>query len=211
MKKLRNLSLTRRSICFGILAVFLGTCVAQTTLAWYKKISQSQKKIEQFRGINPEPLELVEIRDKDKPLTLSKSFKREGEWLKGTEFKLKNVFTKDIIYIEFYLNFPETTASGNEMAYPLKFGKSPETNEVQEVPTLKPNEELTFKVDENTFDRLSQFIGRRHPLASLTLLRVDLGFIVFSDHTAWQGGNYYVQDPANPRHFINVGDSLPNK
>jgi len=210
MNSLRNFRIAKRSISFGILAVLLGIGVAETTLAWYKKSIQSQKKIEQFKGIRPEPLQLIEIRDKDKPLTLSKSFKGEDEWLKGMEFKLKNVFTKDIIYIELYLNFPETTSSGNEMAFPLRFGKNPETNEIKEVPALKPSEEITLKVDGDTFSRLNQFLEKRHLISSLTLLRVDFGFVVFSDHTAWQAGNYYTQDPVNPRHFINAGEIPPN-
>ena len=211
MKKIINLNTGKRTIGLGIFAVFLGMCVAGAGSTWYKKISQSKKKIEQFKGTHSEPVELIEIRNKDdKPLALSKQFAGEDEWLKGLEFKVKNVFTKDIIYIELYLDFPETRTTGNMMSYPLHFGKLPLTNEIEDVPVLKPDEETKVKVDEQIYSRLSQFLGMRHSVASLTLLRVGIGLVVFSDHTGWQAGNYYVQDPANPRHFINVGEALPN-
>lgn len=209
MNIIQNFSLTRRSIGLGILAIFIGVYAASTSSAWYKKISQSQKKIEQFKSIHPEPVELQEIRSKNKPLVLSKVFKGEDDWLNGMEFKLKNVSTKDIIYFELYLNFPETTSSGNEMAFPLRFGKTPETSELKEVPVFKPSEEITLKIDENNYKWLTLFLEKRHSISSLSLMRVDFGFVVFRDHTAWKAGDYLVQDPANPRHYINVGETPP--
>jgi hypothetical protein len=208
-----SLSRSARSVRYSVLVLFLGLCIAGTDAARYQQPNQSKKKIELLHeSFRHKPIELVEIRDKTgKPLTLSKAFKADDEWPKGLEFKVKNVFTKDIICIMIYLDFPETTATGNMMAFPVYFGKIPLTSEVEDVPVLKPGEEATIKVDEQTYSQLKRFLETRHPVASLTRLGINLHSVYFSDHTGWLAGDYLVQDPADPRHFINVGESLPNQ
>lgn len=213
MNAFRNLNLKLRSILLGILAILIGVFTASSTSSWYQSAAQSkQKTVIQFKGVRPEPLELRAARTKNKVLVLGEQFEEDTEdWLKGMAFDLRNVFSKDIIYIELYLNFPETTSSGNEMAYAIKFGESPKTNDIKkEMPVLKPGQEITLTLNDDIYHRLSQFLQKRHPISSLTTVRVDFGLVVFSDHTAWQAGNYYVQDRANPRHFINVGEN-PSK
>lgn len=207
-----HLDMKLRSIWLGTLAILIGVVIADSTFAQYQSATEpKQRTVRQFKGVRPEPVELRAVKEQNKRLVMGEPFEANEDWLKGMAFDLKNVFSKDITYIEVYLNFPETTSSGNEMAYVLKFGENPKTNDIQkEVPILKPGEEITLTLDENTYQRLSQFLQKRHPISSLTTVRVDFGLVVFSDHTAWQAGNYYKQDPVNPRHFINVGEPPPD-
>ncbi len=217
------------SVFLGLAALSIGIYLAAKASVLHAGISQEQEKIfeKKPRARVPEIVQLAEIKargasrdseDEVKPkevikaVKMGESFEGEEHWLKGSSFRLKNHSNKEIVFIDLDLSFPETTSSGNEMAFPLKLGRRPGMPEYdsKEPLSVKPGEEVILTVDEDTYARLTRFIEKRQPISSINKVRVGIGFVIFADLTGWDGGSYYRQDPSDPRRFKNIGYEPPD-
>lgn len=198
------------SLPLAFAVVCCGMYVATSVPAWPSSLIQEEEKVfEKLRPSHPEPTEMVEIRTTKKAVKLGEKFDEGDDWLNGATFKLKNTSGKEIVYVELDLNFPETTSSGNEMSFPLKLGRRPgESNSTRAPLLLKPGEDVGITLGEKKYEELTRFIETRQPISNLTKVRVSFGFVVFNDGTAWSAGNFYRQDPNNPKRYINLGTSL---
>lgn len=207
----RNLWQRWRSLPLAFIAICIGMYIAAITSAWsLGAIQEQEKTFEKLKPSRPEPVELVEIKTAKKAVKLGAKFHDSGNWLRGTTFKLRNSSSKDIVYVELDLNFPETASSGNEMSFPIKLGRRPGADNVaSESLLVKPGDELTIRLDEKRYERLAKFIETRQPISSINKAKIRFGFIIFNDGTAWGAGNYYRQNPDNPNHYINIGPLPP--
>lgn len=214
MKINHNILQKSRSILPGFAALFLGMYLAAHTTALYSSaISGQEKSFEKRKGSMPGPVELVDIKMEQRSVGLSEKFSAGEDWLKGVEFKLRNVSKKKIIYIELDLNFPETVTGGNEMSFRISLGKRPGSSLTNSKAALlvEEEEEISFVLDEAQYKRLTNFIEPRQPMSSINTVTMEIGFIIFSDGiTAWGAGNYYRQDPHDPNHYTNVGINPPD-
>jgi hypothetical protein len=111
-----------------------------------------------------------------------------NDWLRGVTFKLKNVSEKAIVRIDLYLVFPETTSTGLQMAYSIVQGLRPGVENARGDPLLvKPGDEFSITVDERRYEGLIKFVEPRHPLSSINIAEVRIGFVYFDDNTGWGG------------------------
>ncbi len=122
----------------------------------------------------------------------------------GITFKLKNYSGREIIFIEFRLDFPETIATGNEMSSSIYVGQRPGSVAKKDPIRLKPDEELIVILDEREYTNIKKFVELRVPMSKITQVTAYPAFIIFSDGFAWNGGDYLRQDPNNPNNFINI-------
>jgi hypothetical protein len=200
-----HLSGETRSVLLGLFAISLGLFMALTTFAWFSGSSQTKMKvIEKRKLIGPEIVSIVEIQRDKKTLGLGEEFDASGDWLRGAKFKLRNESGKEIVYISFELEFPETTSSGSVMVFPIWMGQRPGTTalDTREPLSLKPDKRLTISIDDLTYARLVQFIETRQPVSSISKVIARVQFVLFEDGTGWSGGEYLHQDPKNPKAYV---------
>ena len=208
-----NLLAKVRFISIGMFAFLLGTFVAITTLAWFPGVTPRQDKVfERPSLIGPQIVEIVEIGTKSKKANFGEAFKEDGEWLKGTNFKVRNHSGKEIVYLELRCDFPETASSGNEMSFPVKLGRWPNVENQKGEPVLiKPDEEVAIALSDDVYSRLKRFIEYRQPISSINKVRAYLSFVIFSDGIGWNGIEFLRQDSSDPKHYINIGPTPPQR
>jgi hypothetical protein len=158
--------------------------------------------VSQSKNAPKEPVNIVSVVAKNKQLKLNEAFKGSDDWLRGTQLRLKNNWDKDIIYIEVRLSFPQTRASGNEMAFPLELGNLPGSPVYRDPLQLSPGQEVILPLTEKEYEGLQRFIETRQKLPSIKHLQLEVAFIVFADETAWQSGIPMKRHPTNPRGWI---------
>ncbi len=150
-----------------------------------------------------EPVEIVSVGNSRKTVKLNEKFTQDMEWLKGFKVIVKNKFNKDITYILLKLEFPETTASGNIMVFPLNYGNSPiAAVKNEKVEAVKPGKTVELALTEKNYEQLRSFIETRHLLDDLSKAEVRVGIILFEDGTGWSAGDFVRQDPDKPGKFI---------
>ncbi len=133
-------------------------------------------------------------------------------WFKGTTFYLKNNSDREVIHIQLDLIFPQTIASGHVIASQLRVGRWPgQPQTLHEPILLKPGDEIPFTLDDKKYASILKIIEKRQPVSTVTRVRVNIGFVIFSDGFGWGAGSYYRQDPNDPSRFENIGGSLPKK
>lgn len=203
----------RQFYLWALIAVSLGIFLSESTGAWPFPAAQNHGRVfEKSRDPRPKPVELVELRAANKVVKLGERFESEQDWLNGIAFKVRNSSGKEIVYLELDLNFPETANAGNEMSFPIKLGRRPGASTVLREPlSAKPGAELVVELDENKYRELARFVETRRAISDIHKVRPEIGFVVFSDGTAWGAGSYLRQDPKDPNHYINTGDTPPNQ
>jgi len=150
---------------------------------------ERQKQI--GKALDPfEPVEIVAIRNRTRQLALDETFLQEKEWLKDFSIKIKNKSEKRISFLALQLEFPETTSTGDLMAFQMYYGAHPMRKPADyenEVP-VSPGETLEMAVDVKRFDRLKKFIETRSSLDSLSRAVIRILAIHYDDGTTWSSG-----------------------
>lgn len=204
--KLFNLVSTR-SAMLGICVLVFGRVSTITPLALISAPRQNTTKVfEKRKQSPPEVVSVLEIESSNKRLMIGESFHAGEDWLKGTKFTLRNDSGREIVYIAFELEFPETTAIGDVMIFPIQVGRRPGSTITanREPLVLKSDQELTIELDEGTYTALRRFIETRQPLSSLSKVIVYVQFVAFDDDTGWSNGEYMRQTPDNPNRWAPI-------
>lgn len=122
--------------------------------------------------------------------------------------KVKNISNKPITYIGMYYDFPETKATGNIMAFPLRYGQNlrvpPSYGEPKR---LLPGETADVTLSNEQYGRLKSFLETRHLIADIHKASIRLVDVDLADGTIWDGGDQYRIDPNNPHKLIPTQDS----
>lgn len=195
------------SVLLKLAAICLGMLFAITTFALFSGSAQKRMRVFQQRKLIGQEIVSIEGIERDnRILSLGEEFSTSGEWLRGAKFKLRNDSGKEIVYISFELEFPETASSGSVMVFPIWIGHRPGTIvfDKRDPLSLKPNERLTISLDDATYAKLVKFIELRHPLSSLSKVIPRVEFVAFEDGTGWSGGEYLRQDPKNPKAYVPI-------
>ncbi|MBX3290509.1 MAG: hypothetical protein KF855_14430 [Acidobacteria bacterium] len=171
---------------------------------------QTQKRIgrEFYRN---EPVEVIDVRNHEKNVTINETFTQEADWLEGFTIKVKNNSGKAIVYFSWQLEFPETAATGNTMAFPMSYGKhklrKPEL--YKEEHPVPPGEIFELTVDDKKYNRLKSFIETRHTLDSLRSVDIRILMIHYDDGTGWSAGTQQKRDPNDPEKWIPADSMKP--
>lgn len=195
-----------------LVAVLLALSVATLTVsAWSLKrhrtqSSQTRQRVMQKAFSRNDQVEITEVRTGQKVVKEGEAFDGDEDWLNTLSLKIKNVSAKPIVYMRVHFNFPETTATGNMMSYWVAFGQLPGSSLPPhgEPLLLNPGDSLSVTLDKH-YSGIKSFVEQRHQTGDLHNVELDIGFIVFTDRTAWAASCFLQQDPANPARYINVG------
>ena len=172
------------------------------TSAWassrFVSFNQAEQKVVEYHPMPNQPVELVSVSAAGKEIKFNESFVDDVEWMKNLKFTLKNRSDKPVVYVELYLDFPETRATGNLMMFPLKFGKSKRSRMPLEDPEelLLPGSEATLQFSPNKYSRLKEFLEKRHAISmGLHKITIQVADVEFADATYWFGGSWFRIDP----------------
>jgi hypothetical protein len=194
-----------------LIALVLGGCAATSVAAWslnaHSVPGQGREKTIDKAFTRNEVVEFSEIKVSQKSVEAGKKFDEDDEWLHKVLLRVKNISDKPIVFLEVAVDFPETTATGSVMSYPLRFGQMPGSKIPQKRDPIfmMPGDTLQVSLDKD-YTKIKSFVEHRHPITGIRKAELSVGFVVFADKTGWAAGNYYRQDPNNPDHYINIGD-----
>jgi len=171
------------------------------------KTKQSQEKKVDKLAFDKEPVEVIKLEVEKKALKLGEHFSGEEEWLKSLSINIKNVSGKPISYIEVWLDFPETKATGSTMSFPIFYGQRPWIERTSDEPKLvMPNDIVAIQMSDVTYAALKRFVENRHSIKNLNKVQLRISFVGFTDGTAWDSGNLIRPDPNNPKKYISIDD-----
>lgn len=171
-----------------------------------QKVSPRERVVNKAYSHNPQ-VDIVEVKAGLKALRIGEKFDAGDDWIKTLAWKIRNTSGKPIVYLKVNINFPETKTTGNMMSFPVEFGQRPGSKFRQRSESLLLNPEDTLDITLDThYDRVKNFVELRHPIKDIHEAEIEIGFIIFSDTSAWAAGSFYQQDPNDPDHYINVGD-----
>lgn len=202
MYKKRGVKLTILVLTLSCAGDLVSGVAVSKARAWL----QPQDKTIEHQSPPTQPVKVVGVNVAGKLIKPGEVFDApDGEWIKNASFKLKNISGKPIAYVGMLYAFPETKASGNTMAFPINFGRRPNTpNAVGEPQRLLPDEAMDIRLSEQQFEKLRAFIERRHPMTDIRKARVEIQEVFFEDGIVWSLGSFYRQDPDNPLKLIPV-------
>lgn len=188
------ISRLRLSLCFTALAlVLLCTTAAFATPARKRTVSKLSRP--------NEPVELIAIRVKGKPVAFEKAFAGKDDWLGGLTLVIKNTSAKAVDWVRVALKFPK----GKDAGYLVDFvaygiGRSDIEKFRGGGAPLKPGEtaEVTYPCDQYQSLR-ANLDGMDYP-KSITLLQVSVDKVSFEgEHEVmWIQGEICKEDYHSP-------------
>jgi hypothetical protein len=178
-------------------------------------LRQSDDKIIEINERPDELLEFSNLRVKNVKVAPGQRFSAQSiaansngqaeDWLENLEFRLENRSDKQIIYILFELQFPDTEINGPLMVYgdwgigipPRQSGNSVRSN--GQSLALNPGATTTVALSDQTLQRIKQFIGLRNfQLTNIQKVVVKILYVLFDDGLKWSTGRYYKLNPSLP-------------
>lgn len=157
---------------------------------------QNRKRVEN-RSSSDVPVELIEIKVKEKAVLLKQDFEGEVYWLKDLKFKIKNRSEKPVTWIGINLIFPETRATGLVMLHQLFIGQRsdmPSTLTSNPPLDLKPGEEKEISL-EPEFDQIRRLIKLRGRVEDINDVELTIDEVMFADDTLYSGSNMWRRNP----------------
>ena len=149
------------------------------------------------------PIEVFDLKVKDRGVSFNEAFEADADWLKGVSLKIKNNSGKAIVCIYVGVIFRETAPA--PMMHPKFFGHPTNTKIKPAGPPLelKPGEILTVSlVDE--YEGLKRAVEHRRPVDSVNILELEITRAYFGDGMMWDLGEIYRPDPDNLGKWILV-------
>jgi hypothetical protein len=168
---------------------------------------EGQKVIEKAITRN-QVVEFSEIKVSQRTVEPGKPFDADGEWLNAVLLKVKNISNKPIVYLNVTVDFPETKGTQTVMSYPIMFGQLPGSKlpQRQDPIFILPGDSFEVPLQQY-YPKIKSFVEQRLRIKDIRKAELAIGFVVFADRTGWTAGNFFRQDPNNPDHYINIGDT----
>lgn len=210
-KRLVSFAITFACLIVSALAVANTDIGHVIRVAKFTKLFASQnrdREIQQARTETNVPVEITEIKVREKAVHLKEKFIEDNDWIKKTAFKLKNKYTKTITFVNINIDFPETETSGIMMQRQLNLGRHPvDGRPTDPLPlNLTPGESLEVLLAPE-FDDIKRMIERRHaPIDVISKILFRIQDIGFDDGTVYAAGAFYKRnpDPNSPRKWIQI-------
>jgi hypothetical protein len=170
-------------------------------------IQSKEKQIERGNLIYAsDPLKITEIKVANKLVKLNEKFEGNEDWLKGANFKLKNISNRKIVHVQLDFDFPETAVDGPLLGYQLMLGHRPGAYDPLAAPlSLAPGATLDVSIDEKVYADFGRLLDVRPLNHAISRVKVRIAFVVFDDGTGYGiGGTFYRQDTNNPTRYLPI-------
>lgn len=200
-----NLALNIARLLFVLLSLSMAVALIVRTKSSPQAQGQNQdiQRVVEETLLKNEPIEIAELKLKDKRVNVGQPFLSGDDWLEGMTFKLKNTSGKTLRRVELELEFPEVKLDNATFLFTIHYGQIPGVpdSDSTEMPSVQPGETLEMKFDDRTYTSLRQRVLHG---VSVTKARVRISTVIFTNGTSWHNGFWHKQDPNNPRKWIMI-------
>lgn len=156
--------------------------------------------IQKYPPLSGEPVEVTSVQIKGQPVGFDHSFRADGNWIEGLTVEVKNVSSKDIIYVRVTLDFPLNTSSRSVYAVPLEYGSQPIGQKASSPPVtpLKPGDTTTLSARSGTAEHLKRTLQEKGTDEARQINRAKFFVerVFFDENTGWSMGRNLRRDPA---------------
>ena len=162
-----------------------------------------------------EPIKIVRLKIKGKPIELGKKFIEDDEWLQGLTVTVENVSNKLISRIELSLSFPRP--EGPSQTIPtytvgLFYGRDPADTEGSEAQKqVIPHESVDVKMLDVNLPFIREDLEKLGYPDRITQAEIRVDSVTFSDGSVWAGDEILYRDPTNPKQKFNPKFPLKEK
>lgn len=162
-----------------------------------------------------EPIKIVRLKTKGKPIELGKKFIEDDEWLQGLTVTVENVSNKLISRIELSLSFPRP--EGPSQTIPtytvgLFYGRDPADTEGSEAQKqVIPHESVDVKMLDVNLPFIREDLEKLGYPDRITQAEIRVDSVTFSDGSMWIGDEMLYPNPADPKQKYNPKFPLKEK
>jgi len=184
-------------------AMIIILCLVVSLLALAKSnvmafLQDPERIILQSKPHEKDPVEISDVKVKDKAVRLGEKFNEDGLWVRDTTFKVLNKHKKPITYIQINIDFPEILHNGVMMQHQMFFGRHPVFDKPVSSKPLRimPGESIKASLDKE-YDGIKKVIEFVDPSKVNFVGRIILRLseVGFEDGTIYSGGDIYRRNP----------------
>jgi len=154
-----------------------------------------------------EPIKIVRLKTKGKPIELGKKFIEDDEWLQGLTVTVENTSNKLISRIELSLSFPRPEGPSEAIptyTVPMGYGRDPSDTEVGEPQKpVYPGGSVDVRMLEVNLPFIKADLESLGYPEKITLGEIRVESVTFIDGSMWAGDEILYPDPMNPKQKFN--------
>lgn len=197
---------------FALALLIRGASYSATADSSKESQTQNDEKSLNFERYANEPLELVEVkirersvksnikgkvRDaKNKPVLDNVKFIEQDDWFKHVTVRLRNVSGRTVCGISAALYFQP---QGLQMVFPMRF-KGRDARDLFKHP-LGPGEEIDLGVSQASVNEAMRYMFQHGIDVNKTTINLAVHTVYFSYDFGWAQGSFIRRDPANPKNW----------
>lgn len=200
-------------LMFGVtLALLLPTFnIAQQT----KQPQQTNQRVVTLKTYKDPPVEIVDVKVKDVPISPKHKFTADGEWLNHMTITAKNVYDKPIAYLSVLIGAPyEKDGKRISAGIELRYGAAPANTgdpSPPYTPPLLPGESVVLEFSESLHDQLRSILRSENASTNVeeVSIRVYEVFFQGDGNTKWSTGTMLRRDENDSRLWVPIEPSKP--
>jgi hypothetical protein len=187
-----------RQMVMVIMCVSTGVSTPGTT-------GQKQDRVLEKESWRNQPIKISKLKVKGKFIEAGKKFLEDDDWLRSLTISVKNISSKNIVFIEIEAVFQKLrdNNSAAEPAYvhrlaygrvPPPLGATPLSNQLK----IMPDETIDIILSEEDHSHIISSLEELGYPASTKHVKLGIGSVIFDDETMWRGGHILRRDPNDP-------------
>lgn len=189
-----------RNIIVGVAFLTAGFVVTTKVISIYSQSNYKSIAITPDGVVKPQ-MTIKELAIGGRNIQSNETFAESSDWLSRVSFTVENVSEKSIEYMLIHLWLPETKASGSVMVYQIAYGNLNPSKAAGPAFLLEPGAKTRISLA-NEYSKIEAFVSPRHSMADIQKARLEVGFLLFDDETAWSVGKFLKRDRKDPNRFI---------
>lgn len=189
-----------RNIIVGVALLTAGFVVTTKVISIYSQSNYKSIAITPDGVVKPQ-ITIKELEIGGRNIKSNETFAESSDWLSRVSFTVENVSEKPIKYMLIHLWLPETKVSGSVMVYQIVYGNLNPSKAVGPAFLLDPGAKTRISLA-NEYSKIEAFVSPRHSMANIQKTRLEVGFLLFDDETAWSAGTFLKRDSKAPNRFI---------
>lgn len=163
-----------------------------------KQGNQQERVIDDKYSYSDCPVKIVDIKTKNHPVILRKSFLDDDDWLKGLAIQIENRSRKVVTHVGIAMHFDRPKDQGDQSGalWDIWYGVSPfsfkdgESIPPLQVRAIQPGETAFVVLSDIEHDALRAFLNDIKFPSAIDLVHASVSTVGFDDGTAWRGTLY---------------------
>jgi hypothetical protein len=188
----------------GIVMMCISTVVSASGT-----IGQKQDRVLEKESWRNQPIKISQLKVKGRFIEAGRKFPEDDDWLKNLTISVKNISSKNIVFIEIEAVFPKlrdnNSAKEPAYVYRLTYGSMPPlpgTTPLSNQSKIIPNETIDIILSEADHNHVKSSLAELGYPVSARHVKLGIGSIIFDDETMWRGGHILRRDPNDPDTWI---------